>query len=57
MWNYGSVVIYECKVKNWFDDSEKNLIYRQVWDRDFVIKINDPAWVDFANNIEISVNE
>ena len=49
----GNVVIYECNVKNTFDDSDKTLIYRKVWDKNFVIKINDPAWVDFANNIEI----
>lgn len=49
-WN---VVIYECNVKNTFDDSDKTLIYRKVWDKHFVIKINDPARVDFANNIEI----
>lgn len=53
--SYGSVVIYECNVKNGFDDSDPSLIYREVWDRDFVIKINDPAWVDFANNIVIKV--
>ena len=49
-WN---VVIYECTVKNTFDDSDDTLIYRQVWDKHFVIQINDPARVDFANNIEI----
>ena len=49
----GNVVIYECNVKNTFDDSDKTLIYRKVWDKHFVIKINDPARVDFANNIEI----
>lgn len=49
----GNVVIYECKVKNTFDDSDKTLIYKKVWDKDFVIKINDPARVNFANNIEI----
>ena len=49
-WN---VVIYECNVKNTFDDSDQTLIYKQVWDKNFVIKINDPARVNFANNIEI----
>lgn len=49
-WN---VVIYECNIKNTFDDSDKTLIYREVWDKKFVIQINDPARVDFANNIEI----
>lgn len=49
----GNVVIYECNVKNTFDDSDKTLIYKKVWDKNFVIKINDPARVNFANNIEI----
>lgn len=49
-WN---VVIYECTIKNTFDDSDNTLIYKKVWDKNFVIKINDPARVDFANNIEI----
>lgn len=48
-----SVIIYECSMKKWFDDSAQNIIYRQAWDRNFVIKIVDPAWVNFANNIEI----
>ena len=48
-----SVIIYECTVKNSFDDSDNTLIYRNVWDKHFVIKIVDSAWVDFANNIEI----
>ena len=52
-----SVKIYECNVKKWFDDSDQTLIYRQVWDKHFVIQILDPAWVDFANNIEIQINE
>jgi hypothetical protein len=51
-----SVKIYECSVKNWFDDSDQTLIYRKVWDKNFVIQIIDPAWVNFANNIEIQVN-
>ena len=48
-----SVIVYECSMKKWFDDSAQNIIYRQAWDRNFVIKIVDPAWVNFANNIEI----
>lgn len=49
-WN---VIIYECTVKNGFDDSDNTLIYKNIWDKHFVIKIVDPARVDFANNIEI----
>lgn len=50
-WN---VVIYECNIKNTFDDSDKTLIYKNIGDKHFVIKIVDPAWVEFANNIEIN---
>lgn len=49
-WN---VIIYECTVKNSFDDSDNTLIYKNVWEKHFVIQIVDPAWIDFANNIEI----
>ena len=49
-WN---VVIYECTVKNTFDDSDDTLIYKNVWDKHFVIQIVDPAWIEFAHNIEI----
>ncbi len=48
-----SVQIFECTVKNGFDDSDKSLIYKTIWDKSFVIKINDGAWYDFANNIQI----
>lgn len=48
-----NVIIYECTVKNSFNDSDNTLIYKKIWDKHFVIKIVDPAWVDFANNIEI----
>ena len=51
LWN---VIIYECTVKNSLDGSEKTLIYKNIWDKHFVIQIVDPAWIDFANNIEIS---
>ena len=50
----GNVVIYECNVKNTFDDSDKTLIYKNIGDKHFVIKIVDPARVEFANNIEIN---
>lgn len=49
-WN---VVIYECTVKNTFDDSDDTLIYKNIWDKHFVIQIVDPAWIEFAHNIEI----
>jgi hypothetical protein len=49
----GNVKIYECTVKDWFDDSAKNLIYKVVWDKDFVVEIVNPAWIDFAENLVI----
>lgn len=52
-WN---VKVYECNVKDSFDESNKKLIYKNIWDRSFVVEIVDPAWVDFANNIEIRVD-
>jgi len=52
-WN---VKVYECTAKNGIDDSDKKLIYKQIWDKHFIVEIVDPAWVTFANNIEIKVN-
>jgi acetyltransferase-like isoleucine patch superfamily enzyme len=52
-WN---VKVYECTAKNGIDDSDKKLIYKQIWDKHFIVEIIDPAWVTFANNIEIKVN-
>ncbi len=52
-WN---VKVYECSVKKWFDDSDQKLMYKNLWEKHFVIEIVDPAWVDFANNISINVN-
>ena len=52
-WN---VKIYECSIKKWFDESDKKLIYKNLWDKHFIIQIVDPARVDFANNISISVD-
>lgn len=51
-----SVKIYECSVKNTFDDLDKKLIYKNLWEKHFVIEIVDPAWVDFANNISINIS-
>lgn len=50
-----NVKIYECSIKNWFDDSDQKLIYKQVWDRHFVIETIDPAWLQFAHNIAINI--
>lgn len=51
-WN---VKVYECTAKNGIDDSSQKLIYKHVWDKHFVIEIIDPAWMNFANNIDIKV--
>lgn len=48
-----SVKIYECTVKDGFDDSSDKLIYKELADQKFVIEIVDPAWVQFGNNVNI----
>ncbi len=48
-----SVKVYECTTKDGFDDSSQNLIYKKVWDQEFIIEIVDPSWVKFGNNITI----
>ncbi len=50
-----SVKIYECSIKEWFDDAVENLIYKAIWDKNFVIEIVDPSWIKFANNINILI--
>lgn len=45
--------IYECTVKKSFDDTAKTILYKQLWERSFVIKIINPAWNEFAHNVDI----
>lgn len=54
--NKSSVDIFECSIKNSFDDSNPSLIYKQIGERNFVIRINDSAWYDFAKNIKIEIS-
>jgi hypothetical protein len=50
-----SVKVYECSIKEWFDDTSKKLIYKVIGDKHFVIEVVDPSWVKFANNINIII--
>lgn len=47
-----SIKIYECNMKNWFQETDQ-LVYRKVWDKNFVIEILDSSWIEFVNNIVI----
>lgn len=47
-----SIKIYECNIKNWFQETQQ-LILRKVWDKNFIIEILDPSWIEFVNNIII----
>jgi len=49
-----AIKIYECNIRNWFEESEKT-IFRKIWDRNFIIEVIDPSWIEFANNLEIQV--
>ncbi len=51
----GSAKVYECSVKEGFDDSSERLIYKEIWGKHFVVEIVDPSWVQFANNINIKI--
>ena len=53
--NKSSIDIFECSIKNSFDDSDPTLIYKQVGDRNFIIRINDASWYDFAKNTKIEI--
>lgn len=52
-----AVEVYECSIKGEFDDASSQLIHKVLekdWKaRDFVIKINNPSWYEFAKNIDI----
>lgn len=48
-----SVIIYECKAKDGLTSPEGSVL-QELWDKKFVIKVLNPAWWDFANNIEIA---
>ena len=47
-----AIKIYECNIKKWFQESDQ-IILKKVWDRNFVVEIIDPAWIEFANNLVI----
>ncbi len=51
------VQVYECNVKNSFDESKKNMIYKKVDTKHFVIKINNPAWYDFAQAVTVQMRD
>ena len=51
-----TIQIYECSIKNWFDNSDKSLILKEVWDKKFIIKINDSARYNFAKNLDIKIS-
>ncbi|PID35026.1 MAG: hypothetical protein CR971_00155 [candidate division SR1 bacterium] len=51
------IEIYECNIKNDFDDSAKSLIYKKVGKKNFIIKINNPAWNEFAHNTDIEMRK
>jgi len=47
-----AVKIYECNIKKWFQESDQ-VILKKLWERNFVIEIVDPAWIEFTNNLVI----
>jgi hypothetical protein len=47
-----AVKIYECNIKKWFQESDQ-VILKKLWERNFVIEIVDPAWIEFTNNLII----
>jgi hypothetical protein len=47
-----AIKIYECNIKKWFQESDQ-IILKKVWDRNFVVEIIDPAWIEFVNNLVI----
>jgi hypothetical protein len=47
-----AIKIYECNIKKWFQESDQ-IILKKVWDRNFVVEIVDPAWIEFTNNLVI----
>jgi len=49
-----SLRIYECTSKGDIVSPDENYLLIHAVERVFVIQINDPAWIDFSNALEIS---
>lgn len=47
-----AIKIYECNIKKSFQESDQ-IILKKLWDRNFVVEIIDPSWIEFANNLVI----
>jgi len=47
-----AIKFYECNIKKWFQESDQ-IILKKLWDRNFVVEIVDPAWIEFTNNLVI----
>lgn len=52
-----SVIVYECKIKEGVEIPYKYYVYPVSDWRTFVADAIDPAWNDFANNLEVTLNE
>ena len=48
-----SVIVHECKIKDGAVVPWDNYYIKELWDQKFLVEIRDPAWFDFAKNIQI----
>ncbi len=48
-----AVIVYECSFKKEFQLPGQDHILKELGDKKFVIKVNNPDWFDFAKNISI----
>jgi hypothetical protein len=51
-----SVIVYECKIKENVDLPYEYYAKPVSDGRTFVVSVIDPAWHDFANNIQVTLN-
>lgn len=52
-----SVIVYECKIKENIDLPYEYYAKPVSDGRTFVVSVIDPAWHDFANNIQVTLNQ
>ena len=52
-----AVEIYECSARNAVTSPGEQYLVVESVGKTFIIKINDPAWIDFAKNISFNAKE
>lgn len=49
-----SIRIYECNAKSDISSWSQEYAIKKLWEKLFVVQINDPSWIDFVNNLRFN---